>query len=44
VELRLAGVVVIVGNYGSGKSEVAIHLAVHRRRRACSVRLPTSTW
>jgi hypothetical protein len=30
VEISLKGIVVIVGNYGSGKSEVAINLAAHR--------------
>lgn len=39
MELRLAGVVVIVGSYGSGKSEVAIHLAIHHRLAGMSVRL-----
>ena len=39
VELRLEGIVVIVGNYGSGKSEVAIHLAVHHRSAGMRVRL-----
>jgi hypothetical protein len=37
--LRLAGVVVIVGNYGSGKSEVAVNLAVHHRQAGEAVRL-----
>jgi hypothetical protein len=37
--LNLKGVVIIVGNYGSGKSEVAVNLAVHRRRTGCSVRI-----
>ena len=39
MELRLEGVVVIVGSYGSGKSEVAINLAVHHRQAGVSVRL-----
>lgn len=39
MELRLAGVVVIVGSYGSGKSEVAIHLAIHHRLAGMPVRL-----
>ena len=39
MELRLAGTVVIVGSYGSGKSEVAIHLAVHHRLMGMPVRL-----
>jgi hypothetical protein len=37
VELRLSGIVVIVGNYGSGKSEVAVNLAVHHRRLGLAV-------
>lgn len=37
--LRLSGIVVIVGNYGSGKSEVAINLAVHHRQAGEAVRL-----
>jgi hypothetical protein len=39
VELRLEGIVAIVGSYGSGKSEVAIHLAVHHRLQGTAVRL-----
>jgi hypothetical protein len=39
VELRLAGIVVIVGNYGSGKSEVAVNLAVHHRQLGMKVRI-----
>ena len=39
VELALEGIVVIVGNYGSGKSEVAVNLALHHRRRGCGVRI-----
>ncbi len=39
MELRLEGIVVIVGSYGSGKSEVAIHLAVHHRSAGMRVRL-----
>jgi len=39
VELRLEGIVVIVGNYGSGKSEVAVNLAVHHRRAGMKVRI-----
>jgi hypothetical protein len=37
--LRLQGIVVIVGNYGSGKSEVAINLAVHHRQAGLAVRI-----
>jgi hypothetical protein len=39
VELRLSGTVVIVGNYGSGKSEVAVNLAVHHRQAGMTVRI-----
>jgi hypothetical protein len=39
VELRLEGIVVIVGNYGSGKSEVAVNLALHHRQAGMQVRL-----
>lgn len=39
VELRLEGIVVIVGNYGSGKSEVAVNLAVHHRQAGMQVRI-----
>jgi energy-coupling factor transporter ATP-binding protein EcfA2 len=39
VELRLGGIVVIVGNYGSGKSEVAVNLAVHHRQAGMQVRI-----
>lgn len=35
----LNGIVVIVGNYGSGKTEVSINLAVHQKRRGMDVRL-----
>ena len=37
--LTLSGVVVIVGNYGSGKTEVAINLAAGQKTRGCSVQL-----
>jgi hypothetical protein len=39
VVLRLEGIVVIVGNYGCGKSEVAVNLAVHHRRAGMEVRI-----
>ena len=39
MQLRMAGVIAIVGNYGSGKSEVAINLAVHHRQAGLKVRL-----
>jgi len=36
---RLTGIVVIVGNYGSGKTEVSINLAVNRKRAGLDVRV-----
>ena len=39
VEINLNGIVVIVGNYGSGKTEVAINLAVNRKRSGIDVRI-----
>ena len=39
MELALEGIVVIVGNYGSGKSEVAVNLALHHRRLGRAVRI-----
>ena len=39
MEISLTGIVVIVGNYGSGKTEVSINLAVHRKRAGVDVRL-----
>jgi hypothetical protein len=39
VELRLEGIIVIVGNYGSGKSEVAVNLAIHHRLAGMTVRI-----
>jgi hypothetical protein len=32
MELSIEGVVVIVGNYGSGKTEIAVNLAAHQKR------------
>jgi hypothetical protein len=37
VEINLEGIVVIVGNYGSGKTEVSINLAVKRRHAGLDV-------
>jgi hypothetical protein len=37
LDIRLNGLVVIVGNYGSGKTEVSINLAVNRKRAGLSV-------
>lgn len=38
-EIDLAGIVIIVGNYGSGKTEIAINLAVIRKRGGLAVRI-----
>jgi len=37
--IKLSGVVGIVGNYGSGKTEVSINLAVNRKRTGLDVRI-----
>ncbi len=37
MEIDLQGIVVIVGNYGSGKTEVSINLAVNRKRAGVDV-------
>jgi hypothetical protein len=37
LDINLNGLVVIVGNYGSGKTEVAINLAVNRKRAGLDV-------
>ena len=39
MEISLNGIVVIVGNFGSGKTEVAINLAVNRKRSGLDVRI-----
>ena len=39
MELELSGIVIIVGAYGSGKTEVAINLAVHMHAKGTAVRL-----
>jgi len=39
LDINLKGVVVIVGNYGSGKTEVAINLGVKRKREGVDVLL-----
>ena len=39
MELELSGIVIIVGAYGSGKTEVAINLAVHMNAAGTAVRL-----
>lgn len=38
-QIDLNGIVIIVGNYGSGKTEVAVNLAVHRRLSGMSVQI-----
>ncbi|MFC1579404.1 cobalamin biosynthesis protein CbiA [Thermodesulfobacteriota bacterium] len=38
-EIDLSGIVIIVGNYGSGKTEVSINLAVERKRAGLAVRV-----
>ncbi|RJQ81730.1 MAG: cobalamin biosynthesis protein CbiA [Desulfobacteraceae bacterium] len=38
-EIRLRGVVIIVGNYGSGKTEVTINLAADQRLKGSRVRV-----
>ena len=37
MELALTGIVGIVGNYGSGKTEVAVNLAVNRKQAGLDV-------
>jgi hypothetical protein len=39
VELNLKGIVIIVGNYGSGKTEVAVNLAITARNAGISVKI-----
>lgn len=39
MQIGLSGIVIIVGNYGSGKTEVAINLAVHHHRQGVHVRI-----
>ena len=39
MEINLNGIVGIVGNYGSGKTEVAINLAVNRKNSGLDVRI-----
>ena len=39
MEINLTGIVVIVGNYGSGKTEVCINLAVNRKRAGLDIRI-----
>jgi hypothetical protein len=39
MDIPLEGIVIISGNYGSGKTEVAINLAVYRKRQGIDVRV-----
>jgi hypothetical protein len=39
MEINLAGIVGIVGNYGSGKTEISINLAVNRKRAGVDVHI-----
>jgi len=39
MEINIEGIIIIVGNYGSGKTEVAINLAVNRKRAGIDVRM-----
>ncbi len=39
MEINLKGIVVVVGNFGSGKTEVSINLAVHCKRKGLDVRI-----
>lgn len=39
MKIDLAGIFVIVGNYGSGKTEVAVNLAIHQRMAGKQVRI-----
>jgi hypothetical protein len=39
LQIDLCGIVVVVGNYGSGKTEVSINLAVHARKAGLEVRI-----
>lgn len=39
MDIHLEGIVTIVGNYGSGKTEVAVNLAVEQKRAGMAVRV-----
>ena len=39
MEITLTGIVIIVGNYGSGKTEISINLAAYRKRAGVDVRI-----
>ena len=39
MEITLTGIVIIVGNYGSGKTEISINLAANRKQAGIDVRI-----
>ncbi len=39
LEINLNGIVIVVGNYGSGKTEVAVNLALYKRLSGTKVRI-----
>jgi hypothetical protein len=39
MEIALTGIVIIVGNYGSGKTEISINLAANRKQAGVDVRI-----
>lgn len=39
MKINLKGIIIIVGNYGSGKTEVSINLAVHQKHAGAEVRV-----
>jgi hypothetical protein len=39
MEILLDGIAIIVGNYGSGKTEISVNLAAHRKRDGVEVRI-----
>lgn len=39
MEITLTGIVIIVGNYGSGKTEISINLAANRKQAGVDVRI-----
>jgi len=39
MDIQSKGIVIIVGNYGSGKTEIAINLAVYRKNQGIDVRV-----
>lgn len=39
MKIRISGVIILVGNYGSGKTEVAINLAIDQKRRGHRVQV-----